>query len=1408
MTETAGIAGDYKLERRIGLVLFSGIFLFYFLLAPAFSVPGRWAGIAAVFSGLDPFRPLIRPVWSGLTALLAALPIGNIGYAYNILTSFSGAAVCWLLFEIIRRIPFERTFRRVTDAQEERVSRLMAGVAAALFAAASSPMIVFSTRGDYAVFDAFILLLALYPLMRYVEQPSSRWLFASCFLMGLAVVEYPTAAMALPVYLFGWVYVLWRKSPSHRVGRYIAAGALLFSGLVGLILYAMIYAGTASASFRELSSPFEVIASFSRLYALELTRSVPKVGWLLVIGTTVVPFFVVLFRQLDEPDDRFSALGVNAFRFVLFVVALLILFELPGSPAYVIGQQNVLLAPALMTAAWSGFLVAYYVRLLSLRLPGLTGARAVAFIWLLILVAAGTRHAIFAGINHVKSVVAFAEETIAHLKGRDLIVTDGSLDAALRLAARQAGLKVHVIDMNADASIENGRWLASIFDDPYQKSMAMLGPKVLLSDWLAGDTTASTRVAFLASPEHVRNSKTSLFPDAYFYEVKSADDASDAVVRFDDAAARWQKFIASSSDEHQANGAGTYHLTFVRQWLSRLANDMGYALEESGEGAQAVRAYERSLDLWPENPSAILNLMEHPIQAENSDGRDELKKKYDALVSENPLLQNAVYLNARAGRLRNPHAMLAYLAGQNAPGDRALGDVALRLPADDQTSRFNLARLYLREQNLDESESIYRALIAENPGHVDAHYGLLRVAMARGDAAKAREWIEAMKGLGVDQQILRQEEAAIGLLEGNVEKARSDYLSIVKENDRNTGAWLALAQIARQTQDLDLMQSAFAVLERERSFAPGMLMLGDQALTDGRAEDARDYYARALELEPQNQNTLIRLMLLAHRLSDFDSLRMYSGRLLSINPDHTIGNMMAGYVYMDAEEFDLAEASFRRSLSAGENTDLLHDLSRALFAQGKVADARTFARKSVTLEPQHANAWGTLARIEWSMGLADDATKSLQQAMSLDLTRAPGVYLIAAERSIAQDNPAMADEMLEKAGLYYDRLSKSQKKQWSDLMVARGKTPQPPLVSAPGNSLDVSADSATLSEAKVAYEKAVAALADKNLNEARAELIRARELQPDHPMVLGLSGRVELQAGDFNQAAVYWRQLLEQYPENASVEAGLAALDLYRGDDAAAAARIEKARRLNRADPLTVLYAAVLTLRENRDPDWAARIGEPGTRALAVIADSMVSEKTHLFNVISAAQYDELCRVFFRIAPDKNPAGVLSGSLPEFNRAVAALENQNWTEVANVLTTIHDGGVSALSILYDLALALYKLDPGPDTLSKLADILRLPGGNRFAGVFVLVCLQDGREAEAEQLAGEWIDQMPQVDATLIRAALRRSQDDTDGAWNLLERIPFEQRTALIPWFDQDLKVAEKLKKDQQFVDWLFKSESN
>jgi len=976
---------EWALEKTVGRILFLVTFAFYAIQIPLFAVPGRWAGMIASFAGLDPFRPLIRPIWSSIHLLLSSWPIAHLSPVIHLLSAALGAGSCWLIYEIVRRIPFVRSFKRKGQDAQERRPRLVAGVFASLFAAVAFPMLTICTRGDYASMDIFLMLLAFYPSMLYRKEPRASFLYLSCLIYGLALIEYPVMSILFPVFITRWVLLLW-KSGWPKKSTLALSGIFLISGLPVLLLFAMVYSGGEAASFRNLTEPLAVLKEFLLLYRAELTQSIPRVGWLLIFSMNLVPFAVVMFRELDEPTDVFSAIGVYAFRLVLFGLAIITLFSLPGSPAHILGAKVLLVAPTIFVAIWFGYLSGYYYGVLSQRGKSLLRFMFVSG-WVVIILFAGFRHTQQTQVDHLEPIASFSDRVIQNLQGRSYIITDGSLDPSLLLSARKADKQIYLINVNASPSQEQGRYLTAMFDDPENQSLATMGARTLLRGWLNRDPDIAAKAVFLTSPEAARTAGLMPLPSTYFYEMHSTDSAPEARDLFDKLEQTWSDWVVPDMSAMSLGDTGWFQSEFVTRWFSRLANDLGVYLDENSQPDLAAEAYRKAVSLWPDNVSATLNLREQ-VRLSDSDELDLINEQLKAIAERNPNAFNVQFLNVYCGRVRNPIALLeqASILGRTGQAQLAveeLDKISGLIDEENTGIRLMMGRMYLRGKNSAESEAQFKRVLEADPDNLDGIYGLFEVAMVRRQFSEAGSLLDRMESLGADPKRMQMERAALNFAADNLDDALRQFLEITKDPEAPIDAWFALAHIARQKKDAELMASALTMLERDRNYVPGLLTLGDWAWSEKRNDDAKNYFSRALAIDPANEAALARLMIFDFDERDAASLRVHSGKLLALNPDHAFGNYMSAYTHIDSGRLDLAEAALRRSLNKKDHGPARNELAWVLSELNQNEEALTHALRAVELIPENANAWDTLAGIYQKLGQEDKALTAMEKALEL-----------------------------------------------------------------------------------------------------------------------------------------------------------------------------------------------------------------------------------------------------------------------------------------------------------------------------------------------------------------------------------------------------------------------------------------
>ncbi|MCB1068716.1 MAG: tetratricopeptide repeat protein [Verrucomicrobia bacterium] len=1000
----------------VGLALFVITFLFYVIKAPGFAVPGRWAGMTANFSGLDPFRVFIRPVWSVVAWLVAALPVPNLGLAMNWLSAFLGAAVCWLTFEIVRQIPFARTHQRRNHQAVERLPRLMAGLFASVFVAASYPMMVVSTRGDYAVFDLFLLLLALYPAMLYLQKRTPALMYVSCFLYGLGMSDYPVMSALLPAFLGWWAVVIWKSKPRPAVSSMVMSGTLILAGFAMIILYAAVMAGSQTAMYREWTSGGTLFVEVVRLYFMEMAHSVPKVGWLLIFGMNILPFLFVMLRELDEPQDMYTAAGVYPFRLVLVVLAMITLFQLPGSPGRMMGPNAVLLAPVALVGVWFGFLLGYTYGILG-RLKKAAIPHVFAAFWIVVFLIAGYRNASETQVGYLAPVADFADQVIANLDGRSYLVTEGTLDASLYLAARKEGVAVRLINLASGNNADRGRYHASLFTSPNLQNMARLGIMPLLREWLGREPTIASQVAFLTAPDIVEAHDLVAIPDQTAYRVARPGLPMDGERLFREHETYWEQATLPNIEDLDLEQPGAAQALFTVRWVSRLANDLGVLLEDQGQEALGVQSYQWSVDLWPGNMSATLNLL---AQARR-DGRDEdaeaLQEQLNEQIETNQGLFRLQYLTQICGQVRDASAMLEEasilgMSGQSKLAATRMERAAGLIDQDNYAARLSLARLYLQGQKTEQGEELFRQMLESDPESIPALSGLLRVYLQSGQFQDASDMLDRLASLGFNAQLLALERANLKMMQGDVAEAKDMLLTLTKQASAPVEAWYSLGLIAYFEKDEALFAQVSPALELNRHYMPGMLLLGEWAMRNLQFAEARGFLEQVRALDPANVSALERLVLLAYVDKDADALRELSGSLLSISPNHPLGHYGAANVYLAARRFDLAEISLRRCLELQDFGPAHNDLAWILGEKGDLPAALDHAEQAARLLPGDPNVWDTLAGIYLKQDQLEKATEAIEQALSLGGDRSAMILLHAGQIYARHDRGEEAAQIL------------------------------------------------------------------------------------------------------------------------------------------------------------------------------------------------------------------------------------------------------------------------------------------------------------------------------------------------------------------------------------------------------------
>jgi tetratricopeptide (TPR) repeat protein len=268
-------------------------------------------------------------------------------------------------------------------------------------------------------------------------------------------------------------------------------------------------------------------------------------------------------------------------------------------------------------------------------------------------------------------------------------------------------------------------------------------------------------------------------------------------------------------------------------------NNLGQALLEAGETAEAVKHFETALRLSPGRPMAYNNLAGALAKL----GRTaEAVENARAAVKLSPDYSEA-HFNLGTALLRQGQGSAAILSFEN----------AVRLQPGYAEAYCNLGAALLQAGRASDAVACYAEAVRLKRDYAEAHYGLGLARQQSGQWAAAVEpyetalqlrpdYAEANNNLGVVLLQLRRGPDAIRRFQAAL-SVRPDYV----EAHNNLGR--ALCEIGRMPEAVPHFQ---AVLRLEPKNAAAHFNIGNVFSATGRAAQAIGHYEAAVQAEPNN----------------------------------------------------------------------------------------------------------------------------------------------------------------------------------------------------------------------------------------------------------------------------------------------------------------------------------------------------------------------------------------------------------------------------------------------------------------------------------------------------------------------------------------------------------------------------
>ncbi len=965
--------------------------------------PGESVRLLVQAIGLAPRLYVDRPLWTVLMAALSRLPADDFAIWFNLSSALFGAIAVYLCSRLVTHFTHDAIPVYVHRQHPGTVAlaTLFSGWCAGFFLAFANPFWIAATRAHPLTMHVAGLLAVATLLLSYVRRPTDGRLFCLLFLYGLGCVEFSTFIVFAPMVGIFVVLFLWLRD------RLSVLRILLMTvaGLTGLSLYlfaAWMAMRTEGYALRDFQGFWHVIWIYLGDQYRFITRGLPQHGWMLMLIVTAIPWLIGVFtvKRAMAGDKQ------KAFRLLYLVLTgltLMVLFNHSIAPWSLLGMRRLLVTPYLLSASLFGILVAAWI-LLPLycfvnaergwkRAVRRFGGLAPAVLSLAVVVWAPFRNLTVADGRPAEVVTHYAEYIVDSAAGREWLLTDGTLDDHILIAAHTSGQSLKLLDLSSGHSEVYQRYLAGHFESMRLRGLLRLGLQPFLREWLR-TPGIENRVAMLTMPDLWLAADFTVVPHRLVFRGAREDQLPDADRVWAEHTVFWDEIQPLLQSYRALDTALWSHTAaqFLRH-TALSANNLGVFMEDIGRPDLAWQVYRRARDLYENNISALLNLsiltMHDDLLPEHviAETRADMARLAESLGEHRFQIRR---LSQVHGYVRMPHAFADMgwtwaLSGNPGMAVTSLKR-ALDLSEDMPGVRSALAGVYLGMEQDIQSEAVYRQILEQNPDDPRALIGLARVALMRRHFDVASEYVTAAEEAGVPPAQILFERAMIMLLTGDDDGAREQLYDLVERQPDHSRAWVLMAYIVIRQDDATALER---ILDRLAPLAANdpaaALALGDIALVRGDMAQARDYFERALRLRPGNTFALEQLIRHDLREARFDRAEHYVGRLLSIDSDHAFGNYVLGILQARSHQYHLAESAFRQSIARQRTPYALNDLANVLIERRRATDAEKYAREAVAMAPDSYQTHRTLGRVLLHLGRFPEAVDVLEMALSLNM---------------------------------------------------------------------------------------------------------------------------------------------------------------------------------------------------------------------------------------------------------------------------------------------------------------------------------------------------------------------------------------------------------------------------------------
>ncbi len=389
--------------------------------------------------------------------------------------------------------------------------------------------------------------------------------------------------------------------------------------------------------------------------------------------------------------------------------------------------------------------------------------------------------------------------------------------------------------------------------------------------------------------------------------------------------------------------------------------------------------------------------------------RDEALKEATAIVTEEPTsnVASAAYAiigTIQTSRDRPDEAIKAY-------------EEVLQRQTQPVAANIALAGLHMTSGNLDKAQVYAQQAVTIQPKNPIARLTMVRLELARGNAAKAREQLAALQKEFPNAPAVLNLVAAQQMVEKKFEAARLTYQKVIQMAPNDLEALAGLTRLDVATgRSKEALARVEANLKTGKPTGNFLIMSAQAYVASGNFARAEELLKQAIELEPARLQAYGMLGGLYIRQNRLDDAKDRFRQVIERNPQSVPAYTMLGMLSEAQKKIPEAEENYKKVLAIDPRAPVAANNLAWIYAASdrNLDEALQLAQTAHQMVPDEPHINDTLGWVYCKKNMGSMAIQHLERSIKVDPSD-PAVHYHLGVAYMQAGDPAKARKSIEQA---------------------------------------------------------------------------------------------------------------------------------------------------------------------------------------------------------------------------------------------------------------------------------------------------------------------------------------------------------------------------------------------------------